>query len=125
MFRGDRNHGGFEGSSVDFAFLADGTTFDILINVLFHVGPPEVSLGKGVGICNSWVSGGQIVVEKLNYPPLQIVVTGNDQLGSLPPVSILVYELVGICPSLDQWLSAVIDLVRDRKSTRLNSSHVD
>ena len=68
MFRGDRNHSGFEGSSVDFAFLADGATLDILFNVLFHVGPSEVLLGKGVGIGNSQVSGGQIIMEKLNYP---------------------------------------------------------
>ena len=111
MFRGDRNHCGFEGSSVDFAFLAYGTTLDILFNVLFHVGPPEVSLDKGIGIGNSRVSGGQVITEKLNYPPLQIVVTGNDGLGSLPPVSVFMYELVGICPSLDQWLSTVVDLV--------------
>ena len=50
MFGGDRNHSGFKGSSVDFAFLANGAAFDILFNVLFHAGPPEVSLGKGVGI---------------------------------------------------------------------------
>ena len=50
-------------------------------------------------------------MEKLNYPPLQIVVTGNDGPGSLPPVSVLMYELVGICPLLDQWLSTVVDLV--------------
>ena len=111
MFRGDGNHSRFEGSGVDFAFLAGGATLDILLNVLFHFRPPEVSLGKGIGICNSWVSGGQIIVEKLNYSPLQIIVTGNDRPGSLPPVSILVYELVGICPSLDQWLSTVVDLV--------------
>ena len=96
MFGGDRNHSRFKGSSVDFAFLANGATFDILFNVLFHVGPPEVLLGKGMGIGNSWVSGGRIIMEKLNYPPLQIVVTGNDGLGSLPPVSVLVNELVGI-----------------------------
>ena len=57
------------------------------------------------------MSGSQIIVEKLNYPPLQIIVTGNDGPGSLPPVSVLVYELVGICPLLDQWLSTVVDLV--------------
>ena len=45
MFGGDRNHGGFKGSSVDFAFLTDGAALDILHNVLFHAGPPEVSLG--------------------------------------------------------------------------------
>ena len=45
MFGGDRNHSGFKGSSVDFAFLANGASFDILLNVLFHAGPPEVSLG--------------------------------------------------------------------------------
>ena len=50
-------------------------------------------------------------MEKSNYPPLQIVVTGNDGPGPLPPVSVLMYELVGVCPSLDQWLSTVIDLV--------------
>ena len=50
MFRGNRNHIRFKGSSVDFAFLANGAAFDILLNVLFHAGPPEVSLGKGVGI---------------------------------------------------------------------------
>ena len=50
-------------------------------------------------------------MEKSNYPPLQIVVTGNNGPGSLPPVSVLVYELVGICPLLDQWLSTVVDLV--------------
>ena len=96
MFRGDGNHSGLKGSSVDFAFLADGATFDILLNVLFHVGPPEVLLGKGIGIGNSQVSSGQIIVEKLNYPPLQVVVTNNNGPGSLPPVSVLMYELVGI-----------------------------
>ena len=50
-------------------------------------------------------------MEKSNYPPLQIVVTGNDGLGSLPPVSVLMYELVGVCPLLNQWLSTVLDLV--------------
>ena len=50
MFWGDRNHSGFKGSSVDFAFLANGAALDILFNVLFHAGPPEVSLGKGIGI---------------------------------------------------------------------------
>ena len=50
MFRGDRNHSRFKGSSVDFAFLANGAALDILLNVLFHAGPPEVSLGKGIGI---------------------------------------------------------------------------
>ena len=74
MFRGDRNHGGFEGSSVDFAFLADGATLDILLDVLSHTGPPEVLLGEGKGVGNSWVSGGRIIMEKLNYPCLQIVV---------------------------------------------------
>ena len=96
MFGGNRNHSRLERSGVDFAFLADGATLDILLNVLFHVGPPEVSLSQSIGICNSWVSGGQIIVEKLNYPPLQIVVTGNNGPGSLPPVSILIYELVGV-----------------------------
>ena len=111
MLRGDRNHGGFKGSSVDFAFLADGATLDILLNVLFHAAPPEVSLSEGIGIGNSWVSGGWIIMEKSNYPPLQIIVTSNDGPGSLPPVSVLVYELVGICPLLDQWLLTVVDLV--------------
>ena len=111
MFGGDRNHSGFKGSSVDFAFLASGAALDILLNVLFHAGPPEVSFGEGVGIGNSRVSGGRIIMEKLNYPPLQIVVTGNDGLGPLPPVSVLAYELVGVCPSLNQWLSTVVDLV--------------
>ena len=45
MFRGDGNHCGFKGSSVDFAFLAGGTTLDILFNILSHAGPPEVSFG--------------------------------------------------------------------------------
>ena len=44
MFGVDRNHSGFEGSSVDFAFLAGSATLDVLFNVLFHAGPPEVSL---------------------------------------------------------------------------------
>ena len=96
MFRGDGNHCGFKGSRVDFAFLAGGATLDILLNILSHAGPPEVSLGKGIGIGNSWVSGGRIVMEELNYPPLQIIVTGNDGPGPLPPVSVLIYELVGI-----------------------------
>ena len=96
MFRGDRNHSRFEGSSVDFAFLADGATLDVLFNVLSHAGPPEVLLGQSIGIGNSQVSGGWIIVEKLNYPPPQIVVTGNNRLDSLPPVSVLMYELVGI-----------------------------
>ena len=96
MFRGDGNHSGFKGSSVDFTFLADSTTLDILFDILSHVGPPEVSLGKGIGIGNSWVSSSCIIVEKLNYPPLQIVVTSNNGPGSLPPVSVLMYELVGI-----------------------------
>ena len=96
MFRGNRDHSGIKGSSVDFAFLAYGATLDILFDVLSHAGPPEVSFSQGISIGNSWVSGGQIIVEKLNYPPLQIVVTGNDGPGSLPPVSILIYELVGI-----------------------------
>ena len=50
MFRSDGNHGGYKGSSVEFAFLADSAALDILLNVLFHAGPPEVSFGKGVGI---------------------------------------------------------------------------
>ena len=50
-------------------------------------------------------------MEKSNYPPLQIVVTSNDGPGSLPPVSIFVYELVGVGPLLNQWLSTVVDLV--------------
>ena len=70
MFRGDGNHCRFKGSSVDFAFLAGGATLDILFNVLFHVGPPEVLLGEGIGIGNSWVSSGWIIVEKSNYSPL-------------------------------------------------------
>ena len=98
MFGGDGNHGGFEGSSIDFTFLAGGTPLDILLDVLFHVRPPEVSLGQGIGIGNSQVSGSRIVMEKLNYPPLQIVVTGNNGPGSLPLVSVLMYELVGILP---------------------------
>ena len=53
---GNRNHSWFEGSSVDFTFLASGTTLNILLNILFHVKPPEVSFGQGIGICNSWVS---------------------------------------------------------------------
>ena len=101
MFGGDRNHGRFKRSSIDFTFLADGATLDILFNVLFHVGLPEILLGQGIGIGNSWVSSSRIIVEKLNYPPLQIIVTGNDGPGPLPPVSILVYELVGILPSLN------------------------
>ena len=63
MFGGNRNHSGFEGSSVNFTFLASGATVDVLLNVLFHVGPPEVSLGQGVGICNSQVSGSWILRE--------------------------------------------------------------
>ena len=50
MFGGDRNHSGFKGSGVDFAFLADGAALDILLNIMLHAGPPEVSFGKGVGI---------------------------------------------------------------------------
>ena len=50
MFGGDRNHGGFKGSIVDFAFLADSAALDILLHIVFHAGPPEVSLGKGIGI---------------------------------------------------------------------------
>ena len=73
MFRGDRNHSGFKGSSVDFAFLADGATLDILFNVLFHVGPPEVLFSEGIGIGNSRVSSGQIIVEKLNYPLFRLL----------------------------------------------------
>ena len=96
MFGDNRNHSKFEGFGIDFTFLAGGATLDILFDVLFHVGPPEVLLGQGIGIGNSWVSGGWIFVEKLNYPPLQIIVTSNDGLGSLPPVSVFVYELVGI-----------------------------
>ena len=96
MFGGDRNHSRFEGSSVDFAFLTRGTTLDILLNVLFHAGPPEVLLGKGIGIGNSRVSAARSSLEKLNKPPLHIVVTSNDRPGSLPPVSIFVYELVGV-----------------------------
>ena len=88
MFQGDRNHSGFEESSVDFTFLTSGTTFDILLNVLSHVRPPEVLLGQGVSICNSWVSVSQVIMEKLNYPPLQIVVTSNNGLGPLPPMSV-------------------------------------
>ena len=45
MFWGDGNHSGFEGSSVDFIFLTGGASLDILLDVLFHVRPPEVSLG--------------------------------------------------------------------------------
>ena len=41
---GDRNHGRFKGPSVDVTFLAGGATLEVLFNVLFHVGPPEVSL---------------------------------------------------------------------------------
>ena len=96
VLRGNRNHSRFKGSSVDFAFLADGATLDIMFDVLFHARPPEVSLGEGIGIGNSWVSGGQIIVEKLNYPPLQIVVTGNNRPGPLPPVSIFMNQLVGV-----------------------------
>ena len=96
MFRGDRNHGGFKRSSVDFALLTRGATLDILLDIMFHVGPPEVSLGKGVGIGNSWVSGSRIIMEKLNYPPLQIVVTSNNGPSPLPPVSIFVNQLVGV-----------------------------
>ena len=69
---------------------------DILLYVLPHAGSSEVSLGKGIGIGNSLASCGRIIVEKLNYPPPQIVVTGNDGLGPLSPVSVLIYELVGI-----------------------------
>ena len=50
MFRGNRSHSGLKGSSIDFAFLADSAALDILLNVMFHAGPPEVSLGKGIGI---------------------------------------------------------------------------
>ena len=50
-------------------------------------------------------------MEKLNYPPLQIVVTGNNGPGPLTPVSVLMYELVGVCPSFDQWLSTAVDLI--------------
>ena len=64
MFRGDRNHSRFEGSRVNFAFLADGTTLDILFNVLSHAGPPEVSFGKGIRVGNSQVSSGWIIMEK-------------------------------------------------------------
>ena len=87
MFGGDRNHGGFKGSSVDFAFLADGATLDILFDVLSHAGPPEVSLGKGIGIGNSWVSGGLIIVEKLNYPlfrSLSLATTGQVPFHQCP-----------------------------------------
>ena len=90
VFRGDRDHGRFEGSGVDFTFLASGATPDILFDVLFHVGPPKVLLSQGIGICNSWMSGGQIVMEKLIYPSLQIIVTSNNGLCPLPPVSIFV-----------------------------------
>ena len=50
MFRGDGNHSRFKGSSLDFAFLANSAALDILLDVLFHAGPSEVSLGKGIGI---------------------------------------------------------------------------
>ena len=79
------------GSGVDFTFLTGDAALHILLHVLFNVGPPEVSLGRGIGIFNSWMSSGWVIVEKLNYPPPQIIVTSNNRPGPLPPVSIFVY----------------------------------
>ena len=53
------------------------------------------------------MSGSRIIVEKLNYPPLQIVVTSNDGLGSLPPVSKLMYQLVGVGPLSSEFMVLV------------------
>ena len=118
MFRGDRNYSRFEGSSVDFAFLAGGATLDILLNVLFHFRPPEVPLGEGVGVGNSWVSSSRIIVIKLIYPPLQIIVTGNDGPGSLPPVSICNATARRSSTMCTTGLETVRECVRIRNSVR-------
>src|ERR1700735_3853880 len=69
---------GFNGPRICFVFLTRCTSLDILLDILFHVGPPEVSFCQLISVRNSWVSGGGFVVVKLNYPPLQIVVSGNN-----------------------------------------------
>src|SRR6266702_4530805 len=43
VFWGDGDHCWFQGSCVDFVGLTGGATFDILLDVLFHVRPPRVA----------------------------------------------------------------------------------
>jgi hypothetical protein len=51
------------------------------------------------------------VVEIMNYPPLQIVVSGNDDLVFLPPSSVFFGHLVGICPARNLLLAVFFLLV--------------
>jgi hypothetical protein len=57
------------------------------------------------------VSGPWFVVEEVNYPPLKIVVTGNDEPVILPPDRAEFNQLVGICPSFDGFLAFLILLL--------------
>src|SRR6266702_6696385 len=85
VFWGDGDHCWFQGSCVDFVGLTGGAAFDILLDVLFYVRPPRVASCQSISICNSRVSGGGFVMKRVNYPPLKIVVSGNNDPVVLPP----------------------------------------
>jgi hypothetical protein len=54
-------------------------------------------------------------MKEVNYPPLKIVVTGNDEPVILPPDRAEFNQLVGVCPSSDGFLcfsDSPVDLVR-------------
>ena len=90
---------------VCFVGLTCCTSFDILFNVLLHTRPPEIAFCQLVHIWNSRVSSGGCVVKELNYPPLQIVVTGNNNTIVLPPCWCDFYQLVGVGPVLDSFMA--------------------
>ncbi len=86
---------------VDFIGLAYCAPFDIFFDIFLQIWPPVVLFQKCDGVADSGVSAIWWIVECGNYPPLKIVVTGNNQRVLLPPSIVFLVQLVRVGPLLD------------------------
>jgi len=84
--------------SVDFVGLARSATLDVFFNLLFHVRPPIVLSDQSIGVGDSWVSHAWRVVKRLNYPPLKIIVSHNNESIMFPPELIVLLEVMVVYP---------------------------
>jgi hypothetical protein len=88
----------FKTMGIDFDCLTGGTSFDVFVDVSFHVGPPVIATQKSERVCDTRMSSTGGIVEKGNYPPLKIVVAHDNQGAILVPEAIDLRKVMMINP---------------------------
>src|SRR6266702_2733230 len=102
---------------VNFVGLTRCAPFDVFFYVLFQIWPPVVLLQECNCVAYSRVSTIWWIVKSGNYPPLKIVVAGNNQCILLPPGVVLLVQLVCVGPFFDRFLvSRLLILIFERVS---------